>query len=135
MIRNEIKRSICSKAFLFALVMMTLFAALSALYYIESWSGYNPEELNHYVDAEGNSKYSPDFAIMSLFSAWLGGDMLSLAYTVFFTLIPIGAAIPFAQMRIPKKRCYKNREKKILVCQNLRGVFKRRCSNTHSIYN
>ena len=105
MIRNEIKRSICSKAFLFALAIMTLFAALSALYYIESWSGYNPEELNHYVDAEGNSKYSPDFAIMSLFSAWLGGDMLSLACTVFFTMIPIGAAIPFAWSYHVERKC------------------------------
>lgn len=105
MIRNEIKRSICSKAFLFALAMMTLFAFLSALYHIESWSGYNPSALTDNVDDTGNIKYSPDFAIFSLFDAWLGGDTLSLAYTVFFALIPVGAAIPFAWSYHVERKC------------------------------
>lgn len=96
MIKNELKRSIFSRTFLLALVLMSVFAVLSAVYYIEIWSGYNPAVLEDLTGESGEILYNPDFPLFSLYGAWLGGETLSLAYTVFYMLIPIGAALPYA---------------------------------------
>lgn len=98
MLRNEIKRAVFSKMFLAALVLMSLFSVLSALYYIEIGSDYNPGyiERGDNIGANSGKEYAPDFPIHSLFSAWLGGDVQTLAYTAFFFLFPIGTALPFS---------------------------------------
>lgn len=105
MIRNELKRAVFSRTFLLALALMTLFAVLSAVFYIEEWGGYNPNALNDAISEDGSYRFSPQFPLYSLFSAWLGGDTLSLAYTVFFALIPIGSALPYAWSYHAERKC------------------------------
>ena len=96
LIKIELKKSIFSKTFLLGAALLSLFAVLSAVYSIESWSGYNPDYLYKYCMENGKYISNPDFPLYSFFGAWLGGDTLSLAYTLFFTFLPIGASIPYA---------------------------------------
>lgn len=98
MLRNEIKRAVFSKMFLFALALMSLFAVLSAVYYIEIGSDYNPGyiERGDNIGTNSGEEYAPDFPTHSLFSAWLGGDVQTLAYTAYFFLFPLGTALPFS---------------------------------------
>ena len=107
MTRNEIKRAILSKSFLLALGIMTVFAVLSAVYMIETIGDYNPGVLERdtLIGAQSGSQYAPEFPLNSVFSAWVGGDTLSMASTVFFSLIPICAALPYAWSYHTEKKC------------------------------
>lgn len=43
-----------------------------------------------------SSLYNPDFPLFSFFNAWVGGETTTVAYTLFFTIMPVCTAIPFA---------------------------------------
>lgn len=44
----------------------------------------------------GKYLYNPDFPLFSFFNAWVGGETTTVAYTLFFTIMPVCTAIPFA---------------------------------------
>lgn len=92
----ELKKAIFSRKFLLGTGLLTTLAVLSAIYSIENWGDYNPGYLEEYCISNGKYIYNPDFPTNSFFNAWIGGDMLSLAYTLFFVFLPVGAALPYA---------------------------------------
>lgn len=93
-LKIELKKALCSKYFVLGLCLLMLFAILSAVYMIENRAGYNPDSINHYLK-DGKLTRNPDLPLFGFYSAWIGGEDLSLAYILFYTLLPVGAALPF----------------------------------------
>lgn len=101
----ELKKAFFSKSFLAGLFLLTLFSYLSAVYMIENWSGYNPEYIYEAYQKNGEFISNPILPLYSFFSAWLGGDTLSLANTMFFFFLPIGAALPYSWSFYTEQKC------------------------------
>lgn len=94
-IKMELKKALFSKYFLFGLSLLMLFALLSAAYMIEIRMDYNPDGLFEFYMEGGKFTTNPDLPLFGFYNSWLGGEDLSLAYVLFFNLLPIGAALPF----------------------------------------
>lgn len=90
----ELKKAFCSKKFLLGMVLMLLFSILSAVYMIEGRAGYNPDSILAHME-NGEYTRNPDLSLFTFYNSWIGGDDLSLAANLFYTLLPIGAALPF----------------------------------------
>lgn len=105
MLKIELKKALFSKTFLAGLALLLLFSFLSGLYMIENWSGYNPDKLYEIYQENGEFISNPILPVYSFFSAWLGGDMLSLASTMFFYFLPVGAALPYAWSYHKERKC------------------------------
>lgn len=105
MLKIELKKALFSKTFLLGTALLTLFALCSALYMIEGQSNYNPNHLYEYCMDNGEYVSNPDFPLVSLYTSWVGADRVSLAYALFFNLMPIGAAIPFAWSYHTERKC------------------------------
>ena len=97
LIKTELKKAIKSKFFLLGLALMLLFSVLSGIYMIENRATYNPEVINEYIlQADGTYKNNPDLPLFGFYNSWVGGEALSLFQTLFYNLLPVGAAIPYA---------------------------------------
>lgn len=92
----EIKKAVFSLPFLLGMGMLLIFAIGSAFYMISNWQGYNPQYLYEFGMENEEYLLNPNFPLYSVFSAWLGGEMMSLSYTLFFSFLPVGAALPYA---------------------------------------
>lgn len=90
----ELKKAFCSKKFFLGMVLLLLFSILSAVYMIEGRAGYNPDSILAHMD-NGEYTRNPDLSLFTFYNSWIGGDDLSLAANLFYTLLPIGAALPF----------------------------------------
>ena len=90
----ELRKAFCSRKFLLGLALLLIFSVLSAVYMIESRAGYNPGGVLAAMK-DGEFTRNPDLPLIAFYNSWLGGDELSLAATLFYTLLPIGAALPF----------------------------------------
>ena len=90
-LKIELKKAIFSPYFLFGLGILILFAVLSAIYIIEKNGGYTEA-----IKADTAYAYNPDLPLFSFFTSWIGAERMSLSYTLFYNLMPIGAALPFA---------------------------------------
>lgn len=95
-LRLEIKKALVSKSFVLGIGLLTLFSFLSGLYSIENYSDYNPSEIIETCIDNGKYIANPDLPLFGFYNAWVGGDTLSLAYVLFFNLMPIAAALPYA---------------------------------------
>ncbi|MBP3324634.1 MAG: hypothetical protein J6M16_10610 [Clostridia bacterium] len=104
LIKMELKKAICSKFFLLGVLLLTLFSVLSAVYMIENRINYNPNTIEKYILTDGNYKTNPDVSLYSFFNSWLGGEELSLAGSLFFSLMPVGCAIPYAWSYYTEKK-------------------------------
>lgn len=90
-LKIELKKAIISPYFLCGFILMTLFAVLSAMYMVEKQGFYTDA-----IKADSAFSTNPDLPLFSFFSSWIGAEKMSLAYILFFNLMPIGAALPFA---------------------------------------
>lgn len=93
-IKIELRKSLLSKKFLMGLTLLSVLSILSALYMIESRGGYNPNDVLSSMNA-GKYVSNPDLPLFTFYNSWVGGDDLSLASTLFYTLLPFGATLPF----------------------------------------
>lgn len=84
----ELKKAIKNKFFITTLIITCLFALFSAWYKIDSYFYF--KEQGSYFNT-GN----PMTQASSLFNHWIGGEHSSLGFTLFFTLLPILAVIPY----------------------------------------
>lgn len=124
----ELKKAFCSKKFLLGMALLLLFSVLSATYMIEGRAGYNPDAI---FDGMKNGKYArnPDLPLFTFYNSWIGGDDLSLAATLFYTLLPIGAALPFGwsyyveQKNGYLKNIYARVDKKVYLAGKSIAVF------------
>lgn len=89
LLKNELKKAIKNKFFITTLIIACVFALLSAWYKIDSYFYYR--KLNQVLGSSGN----PMTEGFSLFNHWIGGESISLGFTLFFTLLPIIAALPY----------------------------------------
>lgn len=97
LIKIELKKAIVSKYFLIGMLLLLLFSLLSAVYMLNNRADYNPESiLTEYYYEDGAFKTNPDLPIFSAYNSWVGAEIMSLAHSLFFHLLPVGAAIPFA---------------------------------------
>lgn len=95
-IKMELKKAFFSKWFVLGLVLLGLFSVLSGFYMIGSRQDYNPDLINIYAIVDGEFTTNPDLPLYGFYNSWVGGEELSLASTLFYTLLPICAAIPYA---------------------------------------
>lgn len=105
MLKIELKKAFFSKLFLAGLGILLLLSFLSGLYMIENWSEYNPNVINNSYKSDGEITINPIIPVYTFFCAWLGGDALSLAGTIFFYLLPVGAALPYAWSYHTERKC------------------------------
>lgn len=105
MIKTELKKAIFSKYFLFGLALVMLFTVLSGVYMIECNGQYNPEGAIDYAMENGKWRTNPDLHLFSFYNSWVGGEQMSLAQTLFFILLPVGAALPFAWSFYTERKC------------------------------
>lgn len=91
----EIKKAFCNKKFLLGTAILLTFSLLSAVYMIQSWAGYNPEQVLETWAQNGECTRNPDLPLFGFYKAWVGGDGLSLAALLFYTLLPVATALPF----------------------------------------
>ena len=96
--KMELKRAILSKFFLLGLALLLIFSVLSGMYMLENRVSYNPDIITSldYYYKDGKFQTNPDLSLFSFYNSWVGGEALSLFQSLFFNLLPIGAAIPFA---------------------------------------
>lgn len=90
----ELRKAFVSKKFLLGTALLLIFSVLSAVYMIESRAGYNPGDILESMNG-GEFTRNPDLSLITFYNSWVGGDELSLAAPLFFTLLPVGAALPF----------------------------------------
>jgi len=72
------------------LIIASIFALFSAWYMIDSYFYHQLQKQN--VGFDGNTMTQGS----SLFNHWIGGEASSLGYTLFFTLLPLIAALPYS---------------------------------------
>lgn len=93
-LKNECKKAVFSKYFAVGLGIMLLFAVLSGVYMLENRASYNPTGISeHFPDGITED---PEASLFGFYGAWVGGEELSLASTLFFNILPIAAALPFS---------------------------------------
>lgn len=90
----ELRKAFGSKKFLLGMALLLIFSILSAVYMIESRAGYNPGGVLEGMK-DGEYTYNPMLPLITFYNSWVGGDELSLAAALFYTLLPVGAALPF----------------------------------------
>ncbi len=102
LVKNELKKAVCSKTFVLGCGLLLIFAILSGLYCIDNYRLGN--DYSSYIK-NGNFTENPTLSLYSFFYAWLGGDTNSLAYLLFFYLMPVGSALPYAWSYYREHRC------------------------------
>ena len=90
----EFRKAFVSKKFLLGAALLLIFSMLSAVYMIESRAGYNPTSIMESMK-DGELTRNPTLSLITFYNSWVGGDELSLAAALFYTLLPVGAALPF----------------------------------------
>lgn len=86
-LRTECNKAFHNKFFFIALLTGSLFGLMSALYSIE---GY--QEARDALALLGGNQMVQAFG---LYNIWIGGESNSLGYLLFFTFLPILAALPY----------------------------------------
>ncbi len=106
-IKLELKKAFFNKWFYLSIGLLLFFAIFSAGYMIESRRNYNPLEIEAYCMEDGKFVRNPDLEMFGLYHSWIGGEELSLASSLFYALLPVGAALPFAwSFHIERKTGY-----------------------------
>ena len=90
----ELRKAFLSRKFLLGTALLLVLSMLSAVYMIESRAGYNPTGILESMK-DGEFTRNPTLSLITFYNSWVGGDELSLAAALFYTLLPIGAALPF----------------------------------------
>lgn len=90
----ELRKAFVSKKFLLGMALLLIFSILSAVYMIEGRAGYNPRGILESMK-DGEFTRNPTLSLITFYNSWVGGDELSLAAALFYTLLPVGAALPF----------------------------------------
>ncbi len=127
-LRIEIYKAVFSKRFAAGTALLLLFSVLSAIYMIQNYGGYNPDSV---IASMEGGKYltNPTLPLYSFYNSWVGGDELSLASTLYYVLLPIGAALPFAwSFCIERnsgylKNVYTRVDKQIYLCSKTVAAF------------
>lgn len=105
MLKIEFKKLFRSVMFWAALAIMLVIAILSAVYMIENCGSYNPDIIEAVFIKDGQFTSNPDMPIMGFYQSWIGGESLSLMCLLFYTLIPVAAALAYSWSYHTEKKC------------------------------
>lgn len=94
-LKLELKKAFGSPWFFLGLAVLLLCALLSTVYNITNYQGMLHEGFPHYFE-NGKMTGNELFPIWNNYQSWLGTDLVSLASTLFFTLLPVCAVLPYA---------------------------------------
>lgn len=95
MIRLELKKAFENPWFFLSLAILLLCALLSAVYSIDSYQNILHNGFPHYFE-DGRMTVNEYYAIWNCYQKWIGSELVSLASTLFFTLMPVCAVLPYA---------------------------------------
>ena len=124
----ELRKAFGSKKFLLGMALLLLFSILSAVYMIEGRAGYNPGGVLESMK-DGEYAHNPTLSLITFYNSWVGGDELSLAASLFYALLPVGAALPFGWSYYVErkngylKNTYSRVDKKIYLTGKTIAVF------------
>lgn len=124
----ELRKAFGSKKFLLGMALLLLFSILSAVYMIEGRASYNPGGVLESMK-DGEYTHNPMLPLITFYNSWVGGDELSLAASLFYALLPVGAALPFGWSYYVErkngylKNTYSRVDKKIYLTGKAIAVF------------
>ena len=97
LLRTELRKAFRNGYFLASLTLGILFVALSAWYEISLYySDIGFLQQVRTVEEMGYVKY-PLVPMSILYNSWIGGECVSVGYTLFFTLLPLLAVLPYGR--------------------------------------
>lgn len=97
LLRTELCKAFRNGYFLASLALGILFVALSAWYEISLYhSDIGFLQQVRTVEEMGYVKY-PLVPMSILYNSWIGGECVSVGYTLFFTLLPLLAVLPYGR--------------------------------------
>lgn len=83
----EIKKALTSKIFLVLLGLSILITVFNVLYVVEAYKEEN-KDIDKFEE-EFNIEYNRDQRIYTAYNNWIGGESSTLAFSVFFFIIPL----------------------------------------------
>lgn len=95
LLQIEMKKALWNRYAIVSAALLLLFSLMSADYMIETWGSYNPEGVETYI-RNGQFRADPMISMMGLYNAWIGMDSMSFARSLFYTLLPVLSALPYA---------------------------------------
>ncbi len=95
LLQIEMKKALWNRYAVVSAALLQLFSLLSADYMIETWVSFNPDGIETYI-RNGQFRADPMISMMGFYNAWIGMDSMSLVRNLFYTLLPVLSALPFA---------------------------------------
>lgn len=89
----EIKKALTSKIFLLLLCLSILITIFNALYVVQAYK----EEANNFIkfEEEFNVEYNKDQRRSTVYNNWIGGEDVTLAFSIYFFIIPLFALMAY----------------------------------------
>lgn len=104
LLKVELGKAFRNGYFLAALLLGVVFTALSAWHQISLYySDIGFLQMVKTVEEMGYVKY-PLAPMSILYNSWIGGECVSVGYTLFFTLLPLLAVLPYGQSFSQERR-------------------------------
>lgn len=98
----ELKKALCNRFFVFSILLGFIFVVMSAYNVVTEFeSGFM--NMIHNVEEMGYIKYKITEG-PTLYNSWIGGESSSLGFTLFFTLLPLLAILPYGHSFSEEKR-------------------------------
>lgn len=91
----ELKKAFSSPWFFLAMALLLLCAIMSAAYSIQNYLNILYNGFPHYFE-NGKMRVNEHYATWNCYQKWIGSELTTLASTLFFTLLPICAVLPYA---------------------------------------
>lgn len=114
LLRMECRKAIGNKFFKIAFGAALCFALLSAWYCIDSYF-FSRQQAEQY--GSGN----PMLQVETLYNTWIGGEGMSLGFSLFFTLLPLLATLPYGwSYFVERKSGY---ERQVMARSNKKDYF------------
>lgn len=94
-VKLELKKAFRSPWFFLSLAVLLLCALMSTVYSIDSYQNIRINGFPHYFE-NGKMTVNEYYATWNCYQKWIGSELVSLASTLFFTLLPVCAVLPYA---------------------------------------
>ncbi len=94
-VKLELKKAFANPWFFLSLAVLLLFALMSTVYSIDSYLNILHNGFPHYFE-NGKMAVNEYYATWNCYQKWIGAELVSLASTLFFTLLPICTVLPYA---------------------------------------
>ena len=94
-VKLEVKKASSNPWFFLSLALLLLCALMSTAYSIDSYQNILRNGFPHYFE-NGKMTVNEYYATWNCYQKWIGSELVSLASTLFFTLLPVCAVLPYA---------------------------------------